>query len=446
MTDPIQHVVVLMFENNSFDRMLGCMKAVYPTLEGVDPAKTIVNPDFPDASHLFAQLKDANYSISADPGHELDDVTRQLHDNCSGFVADYVQHCPKAPSGDRYEIMAYFTIDTLPALHTLARSFLICDHWFSSVPGPTWPNRFFVHSGTSLGHVDMPNGFFHPAIHLYDQPTMYQRLSEKGIPWRIYYGDIPHSLVMTEQLKHAGNYSHIDDFFTHAAGAASEFPSYVFIEPHYFGAQQNDQHPPTDIRHGEVLLAQVYNALRGNEYLWHSTLFVVLYDEHGGFYDHLKPPTAVPPDGHTKHFGFDTLGARVPALLISPWVDSGVLDTQFDHTSLLQYATQKWGLGNLGDRVAKADSFGDALLRRTSARDDCPKSLPVPAATPNPVDAELNGHQAGLAGFSHHLEVNQTKPGDATVAQHSRAMAGSYVDQSQAVAERTQQFLQQRPR
>jgi phospholipase C len=274
---------------------------------------------------------------------------------------------------------------------------------------------------------------------------VYERLSEKGIPWRIYYGDIPQSLVMTEQLKHMANYSHIDDFFTHAAGSAAQFPSYVFIEPYYFGAKQNDQHPPTDIRHGEVLLAQVYNALRSNEDLWRSTLFVVLYDEHGGFFDHLEPPAAVPPDEHTKQFGFDVLGVRVPALLISPWVDPGVVDTQFDHTSLLQYATQKWGLGSLGDRVAKATSFGDVLLRRTAPRVDCPKSLTVPAATPNPMDVALNGHQAALAGFSHHLEVNQTKTDDATVAQHSRAMAGSYADQSQAVGERTRQFLQQRP-
>src|SRR5205809_2504371 len=175
----------------------------------------------------------------------------------------------------------------LPVLHKLAEHFLICDHWFSSVPGPTWPNRFFVHSGTSLGHVDMPNGFFHPGIHLYDQPTVYQRLSEKGISWKIYFGDVPQSLVLIHQLMHPKGYHHHDRFFEDAAGPEAGFPQYSFIEPYYFGAKQSDQHPPTDVRHGEALIASVYNAIRSNDQLWNSTLFVLLYDEHGGFYDHV---------------------------------------------------------------------------------------------------------------------------------------------------------------
>lgn len=100
MTDPIEHVVVLMFENNSFDRMLGCMKAVYATLDRVDLAGTFANPDFPDANKLFAQLKDATFNISADPGHELDDVLRQIYidrNGLTGFVADFALHAPKAP-------------------------------------------------------------------------------------------------------------------------------------------------------------------------------------------------------------------------------------------------------------------------------------------------------------------------------------------------------------
>ncbi|HXB74248.1 MAG TPA: alkaline phosphatase family protein [Candidatus Acidoferrales bacterium] len=443
MADPIEHVIVLMFENNSFDRMLGCMKAVYAGLEGVDPNHTWVNPDFPDANHLFAQLKDANYSISVDPGHELDDVLRQTQDGNTGFVQDFVQHAPKAPAGDRYEIMGYFSLDALPALHMLARNFLVCDHWFSSVPGPTWPNRFFVHSGTSLGHTDMPNGFFQPAIHLYDQPTIYQRLSQRGVSWEIYYGDVPQSLILLEQLKLAAHYHHLDDFVTAAGRPAQNFPAYVFIEPYYFGAKQCDQHPPTDVRLGEAFLAQVYNALRRNEKLWMSTLLVVLYDEHGGFFDHVQPPATIAPDEHTKDFGFDKLGVRVPAILVSPWLDPGILQTQFDHTSLLRYAIEKWGLGPLGNRAAQANSFADVLTRRATPRDDCPASLPLPSGVPNPLDLALNAQQAALAGFTHHLEVNYTKPDDATVARHSRMTAGAYEDQSQAVAERVRQFLQQ---
>jgi phospholipase C len=442
MDDPIRHVVVLMLENNSFDRMLGCMKEAYPDLEGVDPnALPRTNPDYPDATHMFGQLSGATLTVAQDPGHELDDVLRQIHGGCSGFVADEAQHCPAAPQSERYQIMAYFEKGELLALHTLAENFLVCDHWFSSVPGPTWPNRFFVHTGTSLGHVDMPNGFFHPGVHLYDQTTAYDHLNEKGISWKIYFGDFPQSLLLTHQWPHPTGYRHLEKFFEDTAGPEAEFPQYAFIEPYYFGAKQNDQHPPTDVRHGEALIAQVYNALRGNEDLWKSTLFVLLYDEHGGFYDHVEPPETVPPDKNTKTFAFDVLGVRVPALLISPWVDPGVLKTQFDHTSLLKYLTDKWNLGPLGERTAQANTFTDVLTKRMSPRPDCPKTIAVPVPTDNSTDIPLNGNQTALAGFSHYLEVNVTKSDDATLAAQSRAMAGTYTEQSAAVAERADHFL-----
>lgn len=165
MADPIQHVVVLMLENNSFDRMLGCMKAIRPEMEGPNSpeANPFTNPDYPDSTRLFAQLPGAQLTVALDPGHDLDDVLRQVHQgDCKGFVSDFVQHSPQAPEAERYQIMDYFKLVDLPALHALAQNFLICDHWFSSMPGPTWPNRFFVHSGTSLGHVDMPGGLFIP--------------------------------------------------------------------------------------------------------------------------------------------------------------------------------------------------------------------------------------------------------------------------------------------
>src|SRR5579862_9922301 len=128
MSDLIRHVVVLMLENNSFDRMLGCMQTVYPDLDGVDPkAAPLTNPDFPDATRLFGQLPDAGFTVAQDPGHELDDVLRQIDGDCSGFVADFAQHCPNAPQSERFQIMAYFERGELPVLHTLAGNFLVCD-------------------------------------------------------------------------------------------------------------------------------------------------------------------------------------------------------------------------------------------------------------------------------------------------------------------------------
>jgi phospholipase C len=436
-----------MLENNSFDRMLGCMKSEYPDLEGPRPpqANVFTNPDYPDQTHEFAQLPEATRSVAVDPAHDLDDVLRQVDQGrCLGFVRDLAQHKPQAPEPERYQIMAYFVDGDLPVLHTLARSFLVCDHWFSSVPGPTWPNRFFVHSGTSLGHVDMPSGFFHPAIHLYDQPTVYQRLEEQNVTWRIYYGDVPQSLLMVEQLKFLTHYRKMSRFAADAAGPAVDFPQYVFIEPTYFGAGQNDQHPPTDVMHGENLLADVYNHLRANEDLWSSTLLVILYDEHGGFYDHVPPGAAIPPDEHTTQFAFNELGVRVPALLISPWVDPGVFSTVLEHTSVLRYATDKWQLGSLGARVPQSNSFVGALTKRSSPRTDCPRTVTAAAAQPIDTSAELNAHQVALAGFTHHLEANHTAPPDAVIADHSRRMAADFLSQSAVVSERVDQFFAKR--
>src|SRR5580698_10219743 len=351
MADPIEHIVVLMMENSSFDRMLGAI----PGVDGVDQATPETNPDFPGGLPVTQQATVAR-NIADDPEHDLDDVIDQIAGSCKGFVRDFAQHYPQTKTADRAEIMAYYDRGTLPVLQTLAESFAICDRWFSSLPGPTWPNRFFVHSGTSLGHVKMPNGVFEPNLHLYDQATVYQRLSEKNIDWAIYYGDFPQSLVMTEQTLHLDRYHRMDQFFQDANGPEGGFPQYAFIEPSYFGAAQNDQHPPSDVFAGEALIATVYNALFQNAELWQKTLLVVLYDEHGGFYDHVEPPAALPPDDHTSEYAFDQYGVRVPAILISPWIDKQVIHDVYDHTSLLKYATEKWKLGALGNRVAAAKS------------------------------------------------------------------------------------------
>ena len=167
--DPIEHIVVLMLENNSFDRMLGTI----PGVEGVDLSNPRSNPDFPVPNPVFESAT-TERSMNPDPEHELDDVLRQIAGPCQGFVSDFAQQYPQTQPPQRAGIMGYYAHGFLGVLHALADSFAVCDHWFSSLPGPTWPNRFFVHSGTSLGHVKMPNGVFHPNLHIYDQPTVYE--------------------------------------------------------------------------------------------------------------------------------------------------------------------------------------------------------------------------------------------------------------------------------
>ncbi|HEU4413543.1 MAG TPA: alkaline phosphatase family protein [Candidatus Angelobacter sp.] len=447
MADPNQHVVVLIMENRSFDQMLGCMKAVYPNLEGVDPAHPLCNPDLPTTNPPICQADSTARTIQDDPNHDLANVLRQIQGPCQGFITDFALKFPQSKTPERQEVMGVYPRGFLPALHALAENFALCDHWFSSLPGPTWPNRFFVHSGTSLGHVTMPSGIFHPNLHLYDQTTLYDRLHAKDISWKIYYGDVPQSLVMIHQWKYPFNYSHMPNFFTDVQGAASQFPAFVFIEPTYFGANQNDQHPPTDVLKGDILMAQVYNALRANAELWSTTLLIVLCDEHGGFADHVYPPAAVPPDQNTKEYAFNQYGVRVPAILASPWIAAGVIAKVFDHTSILKYAIDKWQLDSLGARATAANSLAPFFA---NAQRDTPATIPV-AQLPVTVEAlartaaqaqPLNANQEALLSFTQYLETQlaQVEP-PSEVARRAIAFTGGPVPQAVVAQERVEKFL-----
>src|SRR5581483_3675839 len=147
------------------------------------------------------------------------------------------------------------------------------------------------------------------------QPTLFDRLNEADRTWKVYYYDMPSSLVLVNQrqAKNLARYAYIDRCFEDGRAPYSQFPEFSFIEPKYFGADQNDDHPPHNVMKAEKLIADVYNALRSSPDLWASTLLIVVYDEHGGFFDHVSPPAAVAPDEKTKEFPFDRLGVRVPA-------------------------------------------------------------------------------------------------------------------------------------
>jgi len=416
--DPIRHIVVLALENHSFDQMLGCFKEVYPALEGVDPTTLRENRD--DQGNIYRQTATTERQMLIDPRHEVDHAAVQLADSNSGFVRDFARSYPQSSLEARQFIMGYYPMGFLPALHALARDFTICDHWFSSLPGPTWPNRFFALAGTSNGRVNMP-GDDHHTVDLagwfeQDQDTIFDRLTEKAVHWKVYFHDIPQSSVLCHQrLPHnAARYFYIDEFFDDARGSEEEFPQFCFIEPDFMGIDENDDHPPHDIMRAEKLMADVYNALRANPSLWQSTLLVVFYDEHGGFYDHVPPPMTVAPDQHHDEYAFNQLGVRIPALLISPWIDRRVEMTQFDHTSLLKYLIEKWGLRPLGDRTAHANSIDVALIRTVPRADnDMITRIELTAdqlTTPDPERDEQasqmdNPHHKALRTFTTYLRV-----------------------------------------
>lgn len=440
----IDHIVVLMMENNGFDRMLGWMGALDRDIDGVDPNHPRSNPDDVDGGLVF-QRETRTRNIERDPLHYLPNALAQ-HDGGTnqGFVSDYARMHPNATPEERQEIMGWYPRGFLPALHTLAEHGVVFDRWFASMMGPTWMNRLFVHSGTSLGHVAEPSGLFNSHLHSYNERTLYDELGDAGVPWRIYFGDVPQSLVMTRQWHHLDQYRAFRHWEEDVA--AGDLPAYSFIEPTYFGPGQNDQHPPHDVMRGDELIAKVYNPLRANPALFERTLLIVLYDEHGGFFDHVPPPPTVAPDDHTEHYKFDRLGFRVPAIFVSPWLDPGVAHTVCDHTSMLKMAANKWpGVKPLGRRAQQANDPLADLSWRGTPRTDLPEAPVAPDIQPARVLPGLPGFKASLFGLSHHLErmIDHAGHRGALMARAHEALDDS-MSQAKLATDRVETFMEER--
>ncbi|HEY1411097.1 MAG TPA: alkaline phosphatase family protein [Rhodopila sp.] len=441
---PIDHIVVLMMENNGFDRMLGWMGGADRDIDGVDPTHPRSNPDGVDGGDI-AQTETRTRNIDRDPLHYLANSIAQLDGGTNqGFVIDFVRTHPASTPEERREIMAWYPRGFLPALHTMAEHGVVFDRWFASMPGPTWMNRLFAHTGTSLGHIAEPSSLFNPNLHLYDERTLYDEMTDAGVPWRIYFGDVPQSLVLTHQWHHLGNYR----AFRHweADVKAGDLPAYSFIEPTYFGPNQNDQHPPHDVMRGDALIAQVYNPLQANPALFERTLLIVLYDEHGGFFDHVVPPKTVPPDDHTQNYSFDRLGFRVPAIFVSPLLDPGSAHGVYDHTSLLKMAAGKWPrITPLGRRAQQANDPLAELTWRDRPRTDLPPAPVAPDIQPARILPGLQGFKASLFGLSHHLEslIDHTGHRGALMARAHEALQDSH-NQGKLVTDRIEAFMADR--
>jgi phospholipase C len=426
MSDPFKHVVLLMLENHSFDQMLGCMTDVYPHLEGVRPNAPNVNRD--DQGREYPQHPHVRLQMKPDPKHESANALGQLKGGNGGFIKDYLGVYGEKARDACPDIMGYFPRGSLPALHVLAEQFTICDHWFSSLPGPTWPNRFFALSGTSNGRVLMPDGVKQLGmLWTQTQDTIFDRINQRNervkeekISWHVYFYDFPSSLILRHQRRpeNLANYRRINRFFEEARGPEADFPNFAFIEPKYFGIDQNDDHPPHNIMKAQKLIADVYNAIRSSPDLWASTLLVVVYDEHGGFYDHVEPPAATPPDSHHEEYSFDRLGVRVPALLISPHMSAGVVSTPLEHTSLLRYLMRKWGLDPLGARtMGDGDPLGASLPGVASFRNDTIPFIRVPGSQLVPSEPDWERQDVGVHHQGLHLMADVLDlPDEATEA------------------------------
>ncbi|KAI8065564.1 phosphoesterase, partial [Gongronella butleri] len=415
-SEKIKNVVILMFENRSFDRMMGWFK-YNDEIDGLEAGKNCNYVDPTDKKSLkICATNKGLLKDPLDPNHEYWATTAQVSGNASvpdtdvkkanmqGFVSNFASTYPdiKNNASALHQIMDGFDPKNIPITYELASNYTIIDRWFSSFAGSTMPNRMYLHSATSHGEVWTEGKKY---IVGYPQKTIYNNLEEAGIEWNNYFYEIP-SLVVFQQLR--------ADLFKHRYRRWHSFiedtrdgklPPVTFLDPAYNSIGscivENDAHPPSDVADAEKLLKEVYERIRASPQ-WNQTLLVVTFDEHGGYYDHVDTPLDAPnPDGINyrdgKHdFNFDRSGVRVPAILISPWVEKGAVihsakgpfpTSQYEHSSVP--ATLK-KLFNLPHFLTKRDEWagtfeGAISLDKPRTEEDCPKILSDPPKPQTPV-------------------------------------------------------------
>jgi phospholipase C len=432
----IEHVFVLMLENRSFDHMFGFsgitgvgIDGNPAQINGSDPVRdTNVNPLNGTTVAVSTPAEFALKDVDEDPGHEFENTLVSLCGEGaaynpvpggypaitgSGFIENYRDNGSATPE----RIMHCYTRDQLPVLTTLAEEFAICDNWFSSLPGPTWPNRFFLLAATSGGLDGSPSKLDVVTSttvegYRFSNGNLFDLLDEYCIEWKIFEGDeFPVSFALSGMNLNAlqGRFKDFEDFGSELA-KSSFGPKFVFIEPKY-GSHSfdvtgpgdftcgNSMHPLDDVTRGEKLVKTVYETIRNSPH-WERSVLLVVFDEHGGFYDHVVPPPAVPPGdtitaGYVQnHFQFDQLGVRVPALVISPYVRKGVIDhTQYDHSSMPATVERLFGMKNLTNRDKAANDFLH-LLSLETPRTDAPATLPGAAPNPDPLPCEEDDESA----------------------------------------------------
>lgn len=404
----IDHIVVVMLENRSFDHMLGYL-SLPATMGGRDRTDVdgLRGPQENFNLHggrrfPIHHLEQTQFEGEAeDPDHSGGSVDEQLAGGGQGFVDNFARiSATRAqqlgqPAPDPGLVMGFYDSEDLPVYDHLASEYCVIDRWFSSVPGATWPNRLYALAGQAAGSRD------DIAIPLYELPTFVRHLDEANVEWRWYSFD-PATLRAADPAYRLSNHSRfafvdarklssrerelgklieegsfLDDV------AAGRLPPVSWIDPHFkdlrvLGPDSNDDHPPSDVLAGQDLVLTVYHALSSNPTTWRKTLLIIVYDEHGGFYDHVAPPAAT-----DDHADFRRLGVRVPALLISPLIAPGSTSTRllgadfhFDHTSIMKTIFTRFCNVNgriplMTARVGAANHLGH-LLNDAPPRADVP--------------------------------------------------------------------------
>jgi hypothetical protein len=381
-----QSYIVLMLENRSFDHLFGYLGKG----DGLPPGGgTNYLAAGDKTTEAFASRKGGDFTAVGDgPSHSLAQTNVQLFSaerpnpgataTLEGFAESFDKVLTfdlkrKPVSSEVQQVMNCFDPTQLPVLSTLAQQYVLCDRWFADVPGPTMPNRAFVHAATSQGYTDNRN--WKPT---FTCKTLYDRIS--GTPdrsWCNYHFDHTDVLAMYPNLK-AGttNFRAFAEFVSDVAG--DRLPSYSFITPAFMGTPEqpvNSMHAPKDVRPAEKLVADTYSALQQHPNVFQKTLLIVVFDEHGGYYDHVVPPATVNPDGMPGRtdesflppFDFERLGLRVPAILISPWFQAAVDSTEYSHATIPGSMIDALELR--GGYLTKRDTNAQKLTQRYLVKD-----------------------------------------------------------------------------
>jgi phospholipase C len=437
----IKHIVVLMMENRSFDHVLGYLSLErpfdthLPLIAGsgnTQHASNAINPNvngltnkiketFSDADNKIQHLKFAKFpankaglktQIPFGVGHEVDDVTQQIANNTMKGFVDNFKHYHSNGFGngqgtEPQDVLGYYTQEELAMYKYLADEYTICDNYFSSHPGPTLPNRMYSLCGDLQkdrnGEPKLDNTVETSFIFSREQ-NIFDILSQHEVDWKV-YESFPSVTMLRMFTKYIGedkkiqNIDNLEADIKKVNGTSIKFPSVVFIDPAMHDAPANDDHPPADMLHGQHFIKRVYDALKSNPKIWDHTLFVINYDEHGGLFDHVPPKTAeifqdpakkpvvvaalsdVSGSSNYKENEKITYGVRVPAFLISPYVEKGgVYHQNLDHTSILKTILIKF-CGEfkpfLSDRVNVAHDLGSALKSTRRSIDTSSPDLPT---------------------------------------------------------------------
>ena len=412
--NPIEHLIILMMENRSFDHYLGWLKELNPAINGLTGNEyNCVVPD--DTSSECVTVSKHGYDTGPDdPDHSFDGTAEEIYGylpnvtaqsatpKMNGFVSNAYSH-----QHDITNPMRMFSIKSRSArvLNTLAMEYAVFDNWFCSLPGPTDPNRAFAMSGSSRGMVDDYNGT------QWTQQSYFDLLGKNNISWAAYWDATIWALGYFEDLTKLPNSKRIfpiSQFYDDLKG--DDLSSFIWLQPSSASTEEygppNWQHPDASMELGETLIQSVYESLRDSRY-WNKSALVITFDEHGGFYgifnnihvcihtlthifqsDHVTPPqTGVPPPDDIKApngFGFDRLGVRIPTVVVSPWIEKGSVihnvtngptaTSQYEGTSNIATANRLFGLDHyLGERHKWSATFDHIFLERDSPRMDAPE-------------------------------------------------------------------------